>query len=219
MRSLNELTVRGPAPQLARLREQVDRSLTGGWRRGTETEARLQEMGIRGGTTYCYACSATDRRPVAALWLQARGSEELYVSNIVPQGKRELTDDEYNLILADFESNVLQPASEGLAVEITLVHHRVSLDVYLSPEAVRRLEAFSAVADKGNLHPKDCQRWREFVIQAHLERAGLDPALLEQWLADQGWPEGQRQHLVCEYESARSVLTAYDEERLEKCLP
>lgn len=219
MRSLNELTVRGLSAQLARLLERLDRSLTGGWRRNIDAEARSQKMGLRSGTTHFYACSATDRRPAASLWFQARGPEELYVSNIVPHGKRELTDDEYNLILADFESMVVQPASVGLEVAIAQVQQRVRLDVYLSSEAIRRLESFSAVAQKECLHSYDCDQWREFVIRAHLERAGLDPVLLEEWLADQGWPEEQRQQLVCEYESARSFLAAYDEERLEKCLP
>ena len=46
-----------------------------------------------------------------------------------------------------------------------------------------------------------------------------DPVPRPQWLAEVGWPEDRRQHLVCEYESSQSILAAYDEERLEKCLP
>jgi hypothetical protein len=140
--------------------------------------------------------------------------EELFVSNIVPQGKRVLTDDEYNLILSDFEANVLLPASKDLELDVALVRKRVRLEVSLSPEAVRRLEAFSADAKKENLGRQDHQRWREFVVQAHLERAAIDPMLLDQWFADQGWSEAKRQELLDEYESTRSVLAAYDEERL-----
>ncbi len=192
----------------------MDRSLTGGWRRNAEAETRLQRMGVRCRKTSCYACLATDQRPAAALWFQTRGLEELFVSNIVPQGKRVLTDDEYNLILSDFEANVLLPASKDLELDVALVRKRVRLEVSLSPEAVRRLEAFSADAKKENLGRQDHQRWREFVVQAHLERAAIDPMLLDQWFADQGWSEAKRQELLDEYESTRSVLAAYDEERL-----
>jgi len=219
MHSLNELTVRGSAPQIARLLGELDRFLTGGWRRDTEAESRLQRMGIRGGTTCCYARSGTERLPAAALWLQARGENELHVSNIVPQGKRELTEDEYNGLLIEFESTILWPANAGIGAEIKLVPPRTSLETFLSPEAVRRLESFSASANKNVVHPADYRRWQDFIVQSHLERAGLDPSLLERWLAEQGWPEEQRQHLANEYETVRSVLAAYDEERLEKCLP
>ncbi len=219
MRSLNKLTIRGAAPQIARLLGELDRFLTGGWRRDAEAESRLQRMGIRGGATYCYACPATERRPAAALWLQARGDNELHVSNIVPQSKRELTEDEYNGLLAEFESTILRPANVGVGAVIELEHPRTTLEMYLSHEAVRRLESFSATANKNILHPADYRRWQDFIVQSHLERVGLDPSLLKQWLAEQGWPEDQQQHLANDYESVRSVLAAYDEERLEKCLP
>jgi hypothetical protein len=176
-------------------------------------------LGLPGGGTECFACTSEGHRPAAALWLQRRGGEELYVANIVPLGKRELSDDEYNFVLAAFDSQILRPARGGLDIETELIHNRVTPEAHLSPEAARRLKAFSATANKVSLHSTDCQRWREFIVQSHVEGADFDPLLLDQWLAEQGWPEEQRQHLVCEYETARSILGTYDEERLEKCLP
>jgi hypothetical protein len=178
-------------------------------------------MGVRSGHMRCYACSPTDQRPEAALWLEAGGPEELHVSNIAPRAKRVLSEDEHNLILAEFASDVLQPAIAGVSVEILLGRRRIGLDAFLSPEAIRRLEAFAAAANKNALPTADDQRWREFVIQTHLEHAGLDPLLLEEWLAERGWSEAQRRSLACEYESTRSVLADYDAQRLdvEKCLP
>jgi hypothetical protein len=219
MRLLNELTIRGAAPQLARLLAALERPLASGWRRDFEAESRLSGLGLPAGRTRCFACTAEGNRPAAALWLEARGGETLYVANIVPIGKRELSDDEYNQILADFHSRVLQPARDGLAIQTALTHNRVTPEAYLSPEAVHRLKAFSDPANKSSPHDDDCQRWREFIIQTHIEGADFDPLLLDQWLAEAGWPEDQRHHLVCEYESSHSLLAAYDEERLEKCLP
>jgi hypothetical protein len=219
MRLLNELTIRGSGPQLARLLETLERPLAAGWRRDAEAETRLSGLGLPGGSTHCFACTAEGRMPAAALWLESRGGDILYVANIVPLGKRELSDDEYHLILADFHSQVLQPARDGLCIQTELTHNRVAPEAYLSPEAVRRLKTFSALANKSALHHEDRQRWREFIIQTHIEGADFDPLLLDQWLAEEGWPEDQRQHLVCEYESSQSILAAYDEERLEKCPP
>jgi hypothetical protein len=219
MRSLNEITIRGAAPQLTRLLEVLDRPLSGGWRRDTDAESRLRALGLPGGGTQCFACTSEERRPAAAVWLQRRGGEELYVANIVPLGQRELSDDDYNSVLAAFASQVLRPACAGLDIQTELIPNRVTPEAYLSPEAARRLKAFSATANKSSLYPTDCQRWHEFIVQSHVEGADFDPLLLGQWLAEQGWQEEQRQHLVYEYETARSILGAYDEERLEKCLP
>jgi hypothetical protein len=197
----------------------LDQPLAGGWRRDIEAESRLRELGLPGSSARCFACTAEGRRPAAALWLQLRGGDELYVANIVPLGKRDLSDDDSNLVLADFVSQVLHPACDGLAIQTKLIQPRVTPEAYLSPEGVRRLQSFFATANKSLLHPADWQRWREFIIQSHVEGADFDPSLLDQWFAEQGWPQEQRQHLVGEYENARSVLAAYDEERLAKCLP
>jgi hypothetical protein len=122
-------------------------------------------------------------------------------------------------LLAQFESTILRPANVDVGAEIKLDHPRTELEMYLSHEAIRRLESFSATANKNLLHSADYRRWQDFIVQSHLERAGLDSSVLQQWLAEQGWPENQRQHLATDYESVRSILATYDEERLEKCLP
>jgi hypothetical protein len=219
MRSVNELTIRASESDMAQLLSRLEAHRVEGWSRNTDAESRLQKRGIRGGRSYCFACLANERRPAASLWLQPRGSSEFSVANIVSGNRQGLSDHEYNLILEDFESAIREVACDGLEVVTELVPHRIKLEVYLSPEAMRRLIEFTRTANKQALHPNDCRRWQEFVIQSHVERAELDPVLLDRWLTEQGWPEEQRQHLLSEYEASRSVLTVYDEERLERCLP
>jgi hypothetical protein len=46
----------------------------------------------------------------------------------------------------------------------------------------------------------------------HQDESLFDPAWLDEWLQQQGWPEDTRCQLVGEYEAARSLLSAYDEE-------
>ncbi len=219
MRSENQLIIRGSGPQLARLLETLDQTLVDGWRRDNEAESRLRGLGLPSRSTRCFACTAEGRRPAAALWLGPHGANELYVTDIVFLGKRERSDDDCNLVLADFDAQVLQPARNGLAIETAMIRNRVTPATYLSSEAFRRLTSFSAAANKSSLQPTDCQRWRQFILQSHVEGATLDMQLLDEWLNESGWPEEQRHHLISEYETVRSVLAGYDEERLQKCLP
>jgi hypothetical protein len=200
------------------LLERLEQPQAPGWRRYAEAESRLRALGLLGGDR-CFSCTAEGRRPAAAVWLQPRGEGELFVSNVVPLERRELSDAEYHLILGEFASQLLRAASSGLDVQTELTHRRVTLEAQLSHEGARRLKAFSETANRALLHQEDRRRWRDFIVQAHVEGADFDSPLLERWLADQGWPQEQRQHLVEEYETSRSVLAAYDEERVEKCLP
>jgi hypothetical protein len=149
---------------------------------------------------------------VAALWLQARNPEEWYVSNIVPLGKHNLSDEEYNQVLGEFESRFLEPLSRGSAVRPEILPARTRLEDYLSPEAARLLRAFSA-ANCTSLHASDRQRWQQFLVRAHQEESIMDAAFLEEWLASEGWPEEARANLAREYESARQLLWSYDEEQ------
>ena len=218
MQTFNQLTIRGAKPQLKRLLEAFEQPLAEGWKRDAAAESRLRGLGISGDRSLCFACTTRGSRLSAAVWLQPRGSDEFWVENIVPFGKRGLSDEEYNIILGEFASQVVQPASKDLVVETELTFNRVTPEEHLSPEASRRLKAFSTTANKTILHPNDCQRWHEFIVQSHLEGADFDPLLLDQWLTEQEWPEALRHNLVCEYETSRSILATYDEERLEKCL-
>jgi hypothetical protein len=130
----------------------------------------------------------------------------------IPLGEQQLTDEEQQHVLGEFERDFLRPAAAEVGVVTELVGHRRSVEDDLSPEAVRRLRPFSASANRTCLHANDRRRWNAFVVRAHQEEALFDPALLDEWLRQEGWPEDARRRLVGEYEAARSLLLAYDEE-------
>ena len=220
MRSVNELTIRGSESDMAQLLSRFEAHRVEGWSRNTDAESRLQKRGMRGGRSYCFACSANERRPPASLWLQPRGPSEFYVSNIVSGNRQGLSDHEYNLILEDFESAIREVARDGLEVVTELVPYRIKLEVYLSPEAMRRLIEFSRTANKQALHPNDCRRWQEFVDSvARRTGRARSASFWTDGSLNRGGRQEQRQQLLSEYEASRSVLTVYDEERLERCLP
>jgi hypothetical protein len=213
MRALNELVIRGPRTELGTLLQRIEADLTNGWRRDRAREERLRGTGIGGDQVFCFSCEQTTGRPAAALWLQARSPEEWYVSNLVPLGRQVMSDEEHNQILGEFETAFLEPLSRGSAVHPEIVPPQTRLEDFLSPEACRRLRAFSSSANHTELHPNDRLRWEGFILQAHRDEAPLDPQMLEEWLEGEGWPEERRGQLAYEYERGRALLAHYDEEQ------
>lgn len=212
MKTTNEITMRGERPRLERFLARVETLLGNGWKRDREAEKQLGQHGIRGSWDCCFSCTATAARPAASLLVHARGPTELYVSTVIPLEKGTLTEEEANGLLAEFERDYLHPAATETGVETEVVQHRRTVEDDLSPEAVRLLRTFSASANRASLPPNDRRRWNAFLVRVHQDESVFDPALLDAWLQQEGWPEATRCQLVEEYEAARSLLLAYDEE-------
>jgi len=212
IRALNDLVIRGPQSDFMSLLQRLETALTNGWRRDRALEERLRATRSGEYSAVCFSCAESPEHPAAALWLQARAPEEWYVSNIVPLGRNALSDAEYNQILGEFESTLLEPLTQGSAVHSEILPARTRLEHYLSPEARRLLRAFSSAANRTHLQPEDRSRWQAFVLQAHREDARLDSCTLGEWLREEGWPEEQRGKLTRDYEDTRALLARYDEE-------
>jgi hypothetical protein len=52
----------------------------------------------------------------------------VYVSSVVPLGRNDLNDEEYNRILGEFETTFLEPLSRGSAVYPAIVPARTRLE-------------------------------------------------------------------------------------------
>ncbi|HJT32544.1 MAG TPA: hypothetical protein VJ783_10915 [Pirellulales bacterium] len=209
MLTLNELVIHDLSGDLTTLPQRVEAVLSNGWQRDHALEQRLAMKGH----VCCFKCSDVPGRPAAAVWLQPRSADEWRVANVVPLGTREVTDDEYDAILKDFESTLQARAGAAatLKVEITTAEDR--LEEGLSAEARRRLNEFSATANRSSLHENDRSRWQAFVIQAHRDDALFDGRSLDGWLAANCWLEPQRRELVRDYDLGRALLEHYDEQR------
>jgi hypothetical protein len=212
MKITNELIIRGERPQLERLLVRVEPLLRDGWKRDREAEERRSRHGIRGPWDYCFSCTAKADRPAAGFWVHARSSNELDVTHVLPLEKQRLSADESYRVLAEFEREYLGPAAAEVGVETELVQKRHTLEHELSREAAWLLRAFSASGNRMGLDRNDRQRWNAFLVRVHHDEALFDPALLDEWLQEEGWPEGTRRQLLGEYDAARSLLLAYDEE-------
>jgi hypothetical protein len=214
--SPDELILKGEPQQVEQLQMRIQSSTSGGWRRRFDLEERLKQMGVGREGTFCFSKQFEHiQNSEFVVWLKTRGASQLDVSNVVPSGRtKEFGYAEYNRVLTDFKENFIYKLIEGLrihAIQVPISLGRNLLET-LSPEALKRLKAFSETANRSRLHPLDIKRWNSFVVQTHTDESVIDSDLLDAWLADEGWPDPTRKRLVQEYQSARSLLTAYEEE-------
>lgn len=169
--------------------------------------------------SYCFSKRFGPDDEEYAVWVQPRGAGELYVPSIIPlRAGQPLSVERHNEVLEDFERTFVESLVQGLKARPISYEapSEPSLEEVLSHEAMRRLRAFSQLANKGMLHPLDIQRWLEFIARSHVDNAVLDPSLLSDWLAGEGWPSDKRSALIEEYDFGRSLLSVYDEERAER---
>src|SRR6266542_3803699 len=206
MRTTNELIIRGERANLERLFARVESRLHDGWKRDREAEERLGRSGVRRPSDYCFSCTAQADRRAAAFWVHARTPDEWYVSNVVPLDTERLNEEESHRLLAEFQREFLAPAATEVGVETELIQHRQTLEDDLLPEAARLLRAFLESANRTCLTPNDRRRWNAFLVRVHRDEEFFDAALLDKWLALEGWPEAMRCQLLGEYEAARSLL-------------
>jgi hypothetical protein len=214
-----ELIVRGEAAAMRELRRRLDIETEGGWSRRPDIEARFRNTLPKGTSAFCFAklVPAIGRQIVVLMQGRGPGDEaDLYPSGIVPlEGREPLGIEQHDLAVADFHTNLIGPLSRDLGVRVLVcsVPVRPSFEDTLSLESLARLKYFSKVANKGILHELDLRIWAAFIGQTHLDDVVLDLDQLDTWLADEGFEESPRSHLLREYESGRRLLRAYDEER------
>ncbi len=216
-----ELMMRGDATAMRELRGRIESGTHGGWERRVEIEGRFLQTLPPRTIAFCFSKLVPAVNRQVAVLLQGRGpgtGEELQVAGIVPlTGGGPLDLAQHDQVITDFLETFVKPLTRDLAVRVVerSVSAQLSLEDALSTEAMARLRAFVAAANKNLLHGLDLRRWASFIGQTHLDDTTVDPDLLDAWLADEGFPPNQRELLVREFDSGRRLLTAYDDERRE----
>ncbi len=214
-----ELEVRGSVRTMQELLRRLDVDRVEDWTRQPEVEVRFRRSLPPRTAGYCFSkrVPAVGRKVAVLLRGGGLGNPgELSVSGIVPlEGREPFSLRDHDEVITDLRGTLIEPVAHGLPLRILVYLVRVgpALEDALSPEALARLRAFSDTANKELLHDLDLKRWTEFITQAHVGDAVIDPGMLAAWLAEEGFQEGQRDVLIREYESGRRLLSAYDEER------
>jgi hypothetical protein len=144
------------------------------------------------------------------LWQEDTGYR---VANIVPRKIGELGITKYNVILQDFVESVVRPAATAGGFDVDLTPSQQSLENWMDGSVAAALRRFSTLANKstGASHPRDQERWFEFLIAAHRTSARFDPDRLARWLVEvEGWPGDTAHELAIDYEFALGLLQKYD---------
>jgi hypothetical protein len=201
LKTFRELTVFGEPEALEALISSIERRLEDEWFRGRHPHARQ----------FCFVRRANAEHPEVALLMSIDG-RRLIISNIVPNG-HELSVAQYNSVLTEFYLRFLHPAAleTGLPVELSS-DERTNREPFgrTGRELLRR---FSACANKSLAHPRDRERWLEFLLYVNLHRRSDrdgDSALLAEFLIKDGWPVDKARRLVSEYEFAGELLRALE---------
>lgn len=216
-----ELVVRGSvrAMQVLTHRLAVDLDLVDGWKRQPEIEARFRKSLPSGTIGFCFSKRVPSVGREVVVLLRSRSPvnpEELFVSSIVPlQGRDIFSLKDHDEVMQDVRNTLIARAARDLPVRVLVyrVHVGPALEDSLSGDALSQLRAFSDTSNKAILHALDRKRWADFIKQAHIDDAVIESAMLATWLDDEGFTADQRDMLIHEYESGRSLLRAYDEER------
>jgi hypothetical protein len=196
--------------------ELIERSLPPGWARDREAEMRIRSTPFAARPTYCFTCESDGRSASARLILTERKPGTFYVSNIIPISGDRLSYAEYNDVLEEFYNNALRPSAEQSGVSATLTEAQADLDHWMTPATAEKLRAFSACANKGtgSAHPRDRERWNEFVLSAHRDGSQMDASTLQRWLVEaEGWSPEAADQLALEYEYGRELLAFAEEPR------
>ena len=123
---------------------------------------------------------------------------------------------QYNRILDEFADMLRPHLASGERLSMHLTTDDAAITDWVSVEAAELLQRFSTLANMstGSAHPRDFERWAEFLIRVHLDGSALYSDSLSQWLVEElKWPQDRADKLASEYEFARDLLRAYDHHR------
>lgn len=207
-----DLHLRGSASALGVLHDALKAHAVAPWRYAAEKVDRLREMGEEK-DALAFERAQTPGFEAAGLVLLPAG-DGLEVVNIVPLNVSELSYAAYNAILQDFAASVAVPAAQVAGFRVDLSSATLQLEDKLPPNVLEALRRFSVAANRstGATHPRDQDRWFDFIIQAHRSGAQLDASTLARWLSESdGWPEDGARELAGEYERARELLVRFVE--------
>lgn len=211
MEKFRELNLKVDSKHSADFAKAVSAALTNGWVRAWEAEQRAEAMDSVSGEAFYFKCDRRDGREAALLAIYRRDGETLYVSNIVPSEKSELSHEQYNTILKDFHDSVLSKLSPTFPIMFLLGSNILRIEDTMKPEVFQLLRHFSASANKstGSSHPIDRERWYAFLVVLARSPHRLDSLILMRWLIEtEHWPERVAQDLVIEFEFAMGLLDA-----------
>jgi len=193
------------------LLEQLEKHSKAPWIRRADKE---EDLGVGDKRPICFEAKKGSAVSPATLFIFSKGSETLWVSNIVPTEESELTYDQYNFALMQFYENVVLPAIKGTSITAELTSDQISVGGVAGEEAEKAIVRFSNSANKstGSSLPLDRKRWFEFLVLVHEAKSELHSEMVIRTLVELGWSEEKAVELGIQFDFAIDLLS-YIEER------
>ena len=140
---------------------------------------------------------------------------ELKLTNLLPaRGNGRIEREAYNRVVRDFRDAVVRPLEREGVVRAQLSDDAESFAAWVGEEGLRALVHFSLIANKstGAAHPRDEERWIDFLLHALPARRPGFAEALEQVLVRNGWSEDAASELAI----AAERIEAYERRRRER---
>ncbi|MDO6814007.1 hypothetical protein [Tenacibaculum soleae] len=155
------------------------------------------------------------RGAVAYVWLVA-DENELKITNITPNKSGQLSIEQYNSILDEFNDIIIKQNIDNQYQVIISSDSKTIID-YAGLKVSEKLQVWINSANKStlNTHPLDFQRWASFLISAHKNQSELTSVQLEKYLIEEiGIPDDELVNKIAiDYEYGRDLLKEYDTDR------
>lgn len=119
---------------------------------------------------FIYANSLNSKAMVAFLYRSdsAKNQPGLWIANIIPLEKPQLSVEEYNVVVDNFSNELIKPVLDIMKLPVTLETSSENWEAsdVMPKDCADLLDQFASLANKTCLHPYDETRWRKFVLAA-----------------------------------------------------
>ncbi len=131
----------------------------------------------------------------------------VFIPNIIPIIKRELSVLEYNICFDQFWEAIGRYITKGY--KCILGGGEVTIEELLTPSLLQLFKEFDLLANRQSFHPLDEQRWRNFVIRMASSRRRLDGRQICQLFLEFGWKPEKATEMASRYVNELSIIRQY----------
>jgi hypothetical protein len=210
MKAFRDLYVHLNGADIEDFVEKLARQCPSPWKRRLDKEKDIESLIGKG---FCFERGKKTKSPSAALFLFPKNDDIWHVSNIVPIDVRELSYDQYNEVLEEFLESIVEPVIAGTNIRTEMTSNEITVGSVAGKSVEEALVRFSNLANKstGSSHPKDRQRWFEFLLLANEAPSKLNADLVIRALIELGWSEDRAYELGSQFEFADDLLSYFRE--------
>lgn len=174
-------------------------------------ETSLQDYDFRDGLFVICTKVLNDIHHYGVIIQYSSTKRGIFIPNIIPIIKRELSVLEYNICFDQFWEAIGRYITKGY--KCILGGGEVTIEELLTPSLLRLFKEFDLLANRKSLHPLDEQRWRNFVIKMASSRRRLDKRQIHLLFLAFGWNKDKALEMSSRYVNELSIIRQYRHNR------